>query len=222
MYIWNELADRGTLGRIHEFKDKLLMMKQGEPADSVYFLSSGQVEIFHQFSTEQSIVVKILRAPTLFGVIEATTPKKNYLESVRVLKRTIVYKMKRDKFLEIIKNNTQAMFATLVDLSQAFAVASYFEPASLANKEQLLANLLLAYVKLFGVENRLGIRIVLNRTQEDFARATGAVKRSINRILVQWHKHAIVTRHKGFYVIRDLEALTKMAASLQGALIHPE
>ncbi len=74
-----------------------------------------------------------------------------------------------------------------------------------------LANLLLTYVRMYGVpvDGGLGIRVKLS--QAELANGLGVARRSIARTLTQWVRDGLLRKAGTSYVVRDLLALGKMA-----------
>ena len=217
---WASLAAAAQLGAKTTLKDRTVVFERGDPAGHVYFLSAGAVELLQSTADGQSIVVKILVAPTLFGVIEVLGKEPTYLETVRVLGTASVHRIERLRFTELVRRNASAAYECTVDLSAAFCVAARFELRTLVQTEALLANLLLGYAELAHRPAGSAVTLQVRRTQADFAQAVGAAERSVNRILATWKDDEVISKRSGRYTLVKPEVLSRLAGDLRGSLVH--
>lgn len=220
MRTWPALANDGALGVLRSVVDREVVFERGTAADRAWFLAAGAVEIVQRSAEGTSIVVKILTAPTLFGVIEILGGEPHVLETVRALGGADVYGLPRAAFLDRIARDADAAYECLVDVGAAFCVAARFEHARLHETEALLANLLLAYVDVLGERWDGGVRVAVKRTQAELAEAIGAGERSVNRILADWKDAGLVHKIDARYLVRDRDALVERAGDLRGSLVH--
>ena len=217
---WTRVTREGGVGAARVYADGEQVFARGDPASHVYFLREGSVEIVQRSSAGAAIVVKILVGPTLFGAIEPLASEPAFLETVRVLSRAVVHAMPTAKYLALLESRPHLAFESLIDTARAFCVAARFESSRLDDTEALLANLLLAYVELFGVDDGERVRIELRRTQADLADAIGAGERSVNRILTAWERDGVLVKTKGNHVIARADFLVERAGDLYGSLVH--
>jgi CRP-like cAMP-binding protein len=221
MQRWLALQICEGLGSSRDHTDRDLLFQKGEPATHGWFLKQGVVEILQPAANGTSMIVKLLRAPTLFGVIEHLGDEPRYLESVRSLGPAHTISIEREKLLGLLRENPAAALECLHDLGAAFCAAARFEASHVSDTEALLANAFLAYIDVVGEPWDGGTRMQVKRTQVDFAHAIGAAERSVNRVLKEWQARNIVDKTGARYIVHDRGYLERLAGELRGSLVHP-
>jgi CRP/FNR family cyclic AMP-dependent transcriptional regulator len=214
---WGELV--AGLHRTR-FGDRDALVHKGGDAEAVAVLVEGAVELLHPSPDGSSVLVKILVAPTLFGVIEAIAREPSWLESVRGLGDGSVVWVPRAQFQQIVESDAAASYECLRDLGLAFAVAARHEPSRLHQVDAVLANALVAYVDACGEPWDGGMRLRVKRTQADFAAAIGASERSVNKALTEWRERGLIDKNDARYIVLDRRALIELAGELAGSLVH--
>ena len=220
MRAWRALFERGDLGVGVDSADRTVLFDKGALAAHGYFLVDGAIEILQAGVDGTSVVVKILRAETLFGAIEALGDESHYLETVRCLGAVRAVRMTSARLRQIAAADAAACYEALVDVARAFCVTARFEPARLATTEAMLANVILAYTDVVG-EDRGGARFMtVKRTQADLAAAIGAGERSVNRILAAWQECGAIVKEAARYGVLKRGFLEDTAGELVGSLVH--
>lgn len=217
---WLSAESAGLLGARRKWEHGDTVFHAHDPSQRVYILLEGVVEISHQLDTGQSLLMKLLVAPTFFGVIEVLGKESSCLETVRVLSGAETCSLDHGKFRSLISNDAGLCLEVLTDLGLTFCQSAKSESARLFPTENLLANMLLAYGELFGRKGREGIQIHLIRTQHDLAMSVGASERQVQRILRIWKDQGILSKSQSHFVIHDAQRLTEIAGQLAGTLIH--
>jgi CRP-like cAMP-binding protein len=221
MATWLAAGRSGSIGAPTKLPDRHVVFERGEPADTAYLLMKGAIEIVQRNADGNALVVKILVAPTLFGVIELVSDEQTYLETTKVLGGATMVAMNLPQFRNTLDSDNRLAFECLSDVARAFCVTARFEGAVLEPTEVLLANLLLAYADVFGVpDTEGGVRIELKRSQADFAQGIGAGERSVNRVLSRFIDDRLIDKVRARYVLRQLEPLRALAGDRLGSLVH--
>lgn len=220
MRAWQRLFAEGALGPRVTFEDRDEVFAKGAAADAAWFLAEGAVEILQPGQDGGSVVVKLLVAPTLFGLIEALGDERETLESVRALGDITCARMERRRLHEIVAREGEATVECLRDVCRAFCVAARFEPSRLSSVDALLANALLAYVDACGEPWDGGVRLRVKRTQADLAQAIGASERSVNKLLSSWKSEGVIDKNDARYIVHQRAVLEELAGELAGSLVH--
>lgn len=217
---WQALAESGALGRAADHADRAVVLRKGAPAAAASVLVDGAVEILQPGADGDSVLVKILVAPTLFGVIELIGDEPLWLEDVRVLGGARLVEVPKARFLDLVATDPAASYECLRDVGRAFCVAARHEPSRLFSVEALLANTLLAYVDACGERWDGGQRLRVKRTQADLAAAIGKSERAVNTALSAWREQGVVDKTDGRYIVHRREVLEGIAGELLGSLVH--
>ncbi len=216
---WEKLAADGSLGLVHAVKDKQVLLERGQAADTAFFLREGAVEVFQTSASGQGLLVKVLRGPALFGVLETVSHEEEWLESARTLGEAALHRVPKARFLDLLRTEPEAALECLQDTCDAFCSVARREPAAMADTEARLAMVLLAYVQAASRAWDGGHQMVAKRTQSDLARTIGASERSVNAVLAQWKSNACVTKVDGRYIVHDVERLEEAAGEMSYCLL---
>src|ERR1044072_442959 len=73
-----------TSGSSQALRAKKTFVRHGTTADSVYFLLTGSVRVYHAGASGSEVLLKLLRAPAMFGKIEVIA-KPRYVENVTTI-----------------------------------------------------------------------------------------------------------------------------------------
>jgi CRP-like cAMP-binding protein len=220
MQTWRKLAQEGALGKALHFKDLAVLFGRGDAAKDVYLLFDGAYEVYQESDQGSSVVVKVVTGPTMPGSVELIAGEPNYQESIRIAGQATLYRVPARDYFRILSTNPRASYESLVDISLCFAGAAKFEASRLHDADVLLATLLLAYGDLFGRKVAAGVRVELKRSQAQLSAAIGCTERSVNRVLTGWREQGVALKLAGRYLLKDVDALSRIAGPLRGALVH--
>ncbi len=219
LHEWTRLADAGRFGAATSLEDKTKILDRGEEATHAYFLKAGAVEIFQRSADGQGLLVKVLRAPALFGVLEVVADEEIWLESVRTYANATVHQISRAAFQQTLAEEPAAALECLRDTCAAFCSAARREPAAMAPVDVRLATVFLAYIHAASHPWDGGLQILGKRTQSDLAQTIGASERSVNACLKRWKEEGRLTKADGRYIIHDVAALETIAGDLAYCLL---
>mgnify|MGYP000194252297 CR=1 FL=1 len=202
-----------------DWADRDVIAERGAPHDASYVLVEGAVAIVHRGEDGTSVVVKILGAPTLFGVLEAVTDAPMWLESVHAIGAAKGLRLSKAAFRAHLDDNA-ASKECLVDLAHAFAVSASYETAHLASSTSKLAALLLAVGDVASEAYNTDRKLSIKRTQADWAAMAGVSERTVHTCFRRWMADGVVGRDEGRVVLLRRDALLDEAGELARALVH--
>lgn len=172
-----------------------------------FMLVKGSVKVLYRSPEGLEVVVKLFRAPAVFGEMECLTDVP-YLETVQALERAVVLEVPRQHFLGALRRSHALTFNVLGDLAARLCIAAQNERSLAFHPvETRLANLLLTYVDFYGLPVPSGTRIRIPLSQDDLANALGVARRSVTRALKQWQDEDLIVKEGGCFVVRDTSRL---------------
>jgi CRP/FNR family transcriptional regulator len=178
---------------------------------SFFILLKGSVKVLYRSPEGLEVVVKLFRAPAVFGEMECLT-RVPYLETVQTLERSLVLELPQAEFMEALRRSHALTFNVLGDLAARLCIAAQNERSLAFHPvETRLAQLLLTYVDFYGLPVEGGVRIRIPLSQDDLANALGVARRSVTRALKEWQEQDLIAKEGGCYVVRapeKLEAIT--------------
>ncbi len=205
--VLDDLQARGTVLTL-QASERIL--SEGEFDLSFFTLLSGSVRVFYQSPTGNQLTCKIFGAPAVFGEMECLMLRP-YMESVVTLEPSIVHKLPRAQFLEVLDRAPQLTRNLLEDLARRLAVAADHE-RSLAfhSVETRLANILLGYVRDYSEPVAGGRRIRIPLTHDELSLALGVAKKSVTRAMKLWRERGILDKSGTHWVVLDQAALAEI------------
>ncbi len=194
-----------------------LLLDTGEAPEYLHVLLSGTVRIFHRAPDGREAVVKLMRAPAVFGDIELLCGTR-LLESVSAVDEVCVARIPSAEYLEFLQRHPAAVMEHLRHLAAAFCVSACHERQVFFPLEPRVANLLLTYAELYGTPSSEGVLIQHPLSQGDIAQSLGVVRRSVAEVFGRWRKTGLVARYNDRILLKDTLALQRLAGPLRGGL----
>ena len=215
-----ERARLRAQARLVAYEAREVVLTDGDPPRHVYALTKGSVRVFHSSPTGLEVVVKIFRAPAIFGEMEALSGLP-MLESVSTLEAAEIVVIPAATFVELLQRSHALALGMLRDVCARLCIASHNEKSLAFNSVRArLAHFLACYAEFDGERTATGVRIRLRMTQDDMADALGVTRRAIAKEVIRWQEEGVLEQDRGHYVIRDVAALTADAAPLQLGLTY--
>ena len=202
------LVQRSTL-RTFARGEQILV--EGEAAEHVFALESGAVRVFHHSSKGDEVVVKLFRAPAVFGEAEALGGMAHQ-EHVSAVEESELLVMPVRAVVSLLREEPICAIRMLVDVASRLAIAAYNEKSLAFNPLTIrLANYLLDYARWTNPPDAAEIRVDL--TQDDMAAAVGGTRRSVAKDVIAWQREGVLLRRGRHYVVQDLEGLRRYSDS---------
>ncbi len=193
------------------FEPLAYVLMEDTPDVSFFVLLKGSVKVLYRSPEGLEVVVKLFRAPAVFGEMECLTGVP-YLETVQALERSVVLELPCAELIAALRRSHALTFNVLGDLAARLCIAAQNERSLAFHPvETRLANLLLTYLDFYGLPVPQGTRIRIPLSQDDLANALGVARRSVTRALKQWQDEDLIVKEGGCFVVRDkarLEAVT--------------
>ncbi len=183
-------------------------------AERVFLLSQGVVRVFHALSEDSQFTVKLLRAPSVFGVLEvlhglpwaASVEALTPLEGVCLPASMFRMELAGDHGLTLgVLSELASQFEGTIRASRALG----FEGC-----EHRLFRVLLEYAEHFGRPCAEGLVIRYPLSRHRLALEIGAARRSVDRALAALAADKLLSLSpKGWQVLHDPERLRQRLRS---------
>jgi len=183
-----------------------IVVRQGDPLECLYLVTSGVVRISSVTREGREVVVGLLGAGDLFG--ESALLGQPSPVQARAVGSTDLVVLPLDHVREVLRHHP----STAEELLRL--IASRLHRTSRALEESLsgdlparLSSRLRDLADAHGVPDRDGIRIRVPLTQEELARMVGATREAVNRTLAGLAARGLVASKDRTVVVRDSAAL---------------
>jgi CRP-like cAMP-binding protein len=189
-------------------------IRAGDPPDRLFLLFEGSSCVFHEHSDGRRVTVKHLFSPATLGEMQVIAGLA-FVENAEALTPARLVRLRGPALGAYLDRCHRATRALLGEVCGRFCVAARNERAILFEVPSRLAGLLLTYADAFGVEVPEGLMVRYPLTQRTLADGLGVVERSVRRAIAEWKKAGMITTKKGWFVIRDLEAMDRISGELR-------
>jgi len=183
------------------------ILREGQEASSIYALESGAVRVYHLAPTGEEVLLKLFRAPAVFGEAEALSGFPHQ-EHVAAIEESRVLVMPVREVVRLLGAEPRCALRALVDVSARLAIAAYNEKSLAFNPLTIrLASYLVDYATWTNPPDATEVCLAL--TQDEMAAAVGGTRRSVAKDIIAWQREGLLERRGRGYVVRDLEALRR-------------
>jgi CRP/FNR family transcriptional regulator, cyclic AMP receptor protein len=195
------LADVAARARERSYARGELAVLEGEPAQAVYFVMSGQVRIFKLSAEGRVQALERLGPGATFNLVPALDGGNNPASAEAVSTTTLCVISLCD-LLEALRRHPPLALAMLADLAHKLRrLTGLVEDLSFRTVRARLARFLLQWSQ--GAGRRL--------TQAEIAAELGTVRDVVGRLLAAWQDEGLIRFERHRLLIREREKLERMA-----------
>lgn len=194
-------------GLVANFKPGDTLLREGQPASWFWLLLSGTVKVGYSSPDGAEVMVKVFAAPAAWGEIEVLTCHE-HIENVVAVDRCTTLQLPAPAFERLMDAHPRFMKNVLRDTCARFFIAAQNERAlAFLSVPQRLANLLLSFLRIYGVPVDGGVAIRVRLTQAGLAADLGVAKKSVTRTLAEWRGAGFIQQRGTTLVVTNVEAL---------------
>jgi CRP/FNR family transcriptional regulator, cyclic AMP receptor protein len=190
-----------------------ILFVEGQGARGVFVLCKGQVKMTTASPDGKTVIARIAQAGEILG-LQGLLSSEPYELTAQTLEPCQVAFLRKDDFLRIIRQNTEACESALRQLSHYYKAAFHqirFLGLSRSATERL-ARFLIDYASR-GRQTSQGIRFHLSLTHEEIAQIVGVSRETVTRSLTELRDKTLITINGSTVLIRDKEGLESLAAA---------
>jgi CRP/FNR family transcriptional regulator, cyclic AMP receptor protein len=199
-------------GRVLSLAPDQTLFLPGDPPDGCYRVDEGLLKVSVSTAAGNERILAILGAGAMIGELAMIdgAPRSASVTALRESKLCFVSRAAFDTFAhshpDIYRHGMIVLAKRLRETNDALAATTFM---SLRGR---VAGALLSLVEAFGHDVGGG-RIVVRQkvTQSDLAAMAGIARENVSRILSDWMRRSIVSRHAGYHCVENKEALKREA-----------
>lgn len=209
-----EVADLTSSTRIRELDAGEVLFVQGEPADWVYLVATGQLRLSKITSDGEQVIVSFVVAEQLFAVV-AAMQRTTYPVTAEALVNSTLLEWGRGDLGELFTRHPHIAFeAVQVVSGRMRQLQERFRDLATLPVSQRLARALLQLGEQTGRRDESGdgrVHLELSLTRQDLAELTGTTLYTASRVLSKWDASGIIEAGRRSIVLVDLERLDREA-----------
>jgi len=184
-----------------------LLFIEGQDPKGVFVLCSGRAKLSISSGNGKSLM-RVAEAGEVLG-LGATLSGRAYEVSAEMMDGGQVNYIKRDNFLEFLRNNVEASMKMAQLLSQDY-YRVYDQVRTLAltdSVQEKLATLLLGWCDRQGRETDDGIHLKISLTHGEIAQMIGVSRETVTRLLGELKSRQVICLKGSSLIIKDVAAL---------------
>lgn len=188
----NQRKQIESIGIVRRFDQGQIIFYEGDESDYFHFLIEGEVSVFKSTDSESTLLIHRFRAPSLIAEV-ATLKKIPYPASCESIENTLILKISRDPFLQLLQQDPSLSISLISSLTQKIAALElslkrHSAPSALAKVARLIRDDSEMFHQLKGIE----IARLLGITPETLSRM---IKKLKNENIIE------VSKEKGLILL---------------------
>lgn len=180
------------IGIIRHYGEGEIIFYEGDESLYFHFLIEGEVSVYKSSASTETILIHRFRAPSLIAEM-ATLKQVPYPASCESLQDSIILKISRDPFLELLKNDPSLSIALIASLTQKISALElslqrHSAPSAISKVSRLIRDDKDIFLRLKGIE---------------IARLIGVTPETLSRMVKKLKSEGIITLSKseGIYIL---------------------
>jgi CRP/FNR family transcriptional regulator len=179
-----------------------MIFRQGDPALSVFFLIEGILRVFQRSETGIEYTPKVFRAPVFFGDLPRLSGFTTERSSVEALVPSVLAIVPFDVLEQQLERDHGLCLSWLYSRAKQHSISIDADQQNVfGGLPARLANIILSYADVFGIENGDQIEIDHELTYQALAQHVGCSRRSAIMVMQKMIADGLVRRTGDRWVI---------------------
>jgi CRP/FNR family transcriptional regulator len=192
------------------FRTDQIVFLEGDPADRLWIVHSGQIKIVKHTSDGQENLLEVITPGEVFGgmgLLLAMHPA-----TAVAMTETLTLSIEREPYLQMIRQYPDIALRIIYLLGERLQAAMKMRALATERVDVRLANILLKLGDKAGQQTSEGLRINLPLSRQDLADMTGTTIETAIRMMSRFRKEGLVhTEPGGYVVVLDHERLKRLS-----------
>lgn len=203
-----EIAEVVNLIERKSFKKGDNIFLEGDTADKLYIVNKGSIKAFRYTKEGKEQILYVMSNGDSIGELNLLK-KSKYKYSAAALEETDLCVISKDNFDGLLKKYPEIMLKILEGLHDRMDnLEDLVQNLSTKDVEARIADMLLHFIKDFGVETKNGIEVDMPLSREEMGSYIGTTRETISRKLTSLHDEGVIQISGGRkIVIKNLEEL---------------
>lgn len=190
--------------RVDHFDQNRVIFLEGDPADRLWLVQSGQVKIVKYSADGQENLLEVIMPGEMFGgagILFPTHPAT----AVAMFDATVL-SLDREEYCQIIRQYPDVALRIIGILGERLRAAMHMRALSTDRVDTRVAHILLKLAAKTGEATEQGIRINLPLARQDIADMAGTTIETAIRIMSRFRKEGLALTEPGGYIVVTDEA----------------
>ncbi len=187
---------------------------QGDSADYLYVLVSGQAKLLQTNPTGQQVNLRTIYPWQMFGALGAVRDQADYPASAQALENSSALAIRAD-FLHKMMHTRPYLSFDLMQLMTSYIqeMQSRYRELATERVEQRIARALLRLTAQSGQKADEGIELAFSR--QDLAEISGTTLYTVSRVLADWERQGLVKAGREQVRITNPHGIVRIGEGLE-------
>lgn len=205
------LVDIGALCHEARLPRNSVLFTEGQPADSLYIVISGQIKVSKQSEGGQETILRVISEGELLAII-AALGEDSYPASAETMSEASVWRIFAPEFQDLIPRYPALALAVIQILkSHVKETQEMLRQLAAERVEQRIAHVLLRLQEKVGRDEGERIELSMPLSRADLAAMAATTIETTSRVLGRFESAGIVQAGRGRVTILNLERLSEIA-----------
>jgi CRP/FNR family cyclic AMP-dependent transcriptional regulator len=193
--------------RIVKAKADTLLLRRGEPGDTMLIVVSGRVKIIAMSPRNTELLLSIVERGQIFGELSVLDGRERSADAVALTNVTLL-SLDRASVMAFLQVRTDLLLRVLaVVCGKLRATTDMAQRSAFLPPPARLFRTLLDFAKVNGETSGEGIRVLHRLPQRELASTISSSRETVNKILQHWKKLDLVETGNGYVWIKNVAAL---------------
>lgn len=206
-----DLVSFARRGRIHAYRAGTIVFVHGDPADKVFCVMEGRIQIVTSMAGGKTQLHTVLGPGDLFGEL-GVLGEMPRSATAECLEDSAVWGVSGEELLQFLDRHPSVARGLIAALArQIDAQDAVVEDLLYLDLKGRLAKRLLGLASISGVTLEPGPLLPVTLTQSQLASLAGGSREKVSRILSEFRRRGFIERSGGQYILKDVDALRHLA-----------
>ncbi len=201
---------------IRSIEENEFFFIQGEAAQYLYILTSGQIKLMQSSPNGQQVNLRTIHPWQMFGALGAVRKEATYPATAQALEDSSALAID-SRFLRKMLETSPHISLDMMTLMTSYIQEMQARYRELATErvEQRVANALIRLAGQSSVRSEKDAGIVLSFSRQDVAEMTGTTLYTVSRLLSEWERQQIIETAREKIKIIKPHDLVRIADNLE-------
>ena len=217
----NEIDALIRYARVERYRAGREIFAKGSPGQSLMGVLRGSVKISSLSDSGKEIVFTIFNAGEIFGEIAVLDGDERSADATAMTDCELLVVNRRD-LLPVFENRADLCEILLKILCRRVRLTTQqVEDVMFRHLESRVAKALVHLAESVGLHGVRGPSVEIHVCQRELGNMAGGSRESVNKHLQIWHRQGLIDLSKGSIMIRDVEAIKRLAGCAAKGMAGP-
>lgn len=206
-----QIASFADRFRVDVFAPDTFIFLEGDPADRLWVVQSGQVKIIKYSADGLENILEVILPGEMFGGAGILFPV--HPATAVAMAETTTLSLEREGYLQLARQFPDIALRIIAILGERLRAAMKMRALSTDRVDVRVAHILLKLCDKVGEKTLEGVKINLPLSRQDLADMTGTTIETAIRIMSKFRKEGLVfTEPGGYIVVTDCDRMRTLSA----------